>query len=397
MTIKVNNTYNFDQVIDRRKTDSIKWNDEFLKEYFKGENLLPLWVADMDFRAPQPVIDALVARAKHGIFGYGTAGWPEYFESVISWFSRRYNWNIKKDWFVHAPGIVPACYYIIQRFSHPGDKIIIQNPVYYPFASGIISNGRIVASNDLKLENGRYTMDFEDLEKKVKDPLTKMIILCSPHNPVGRVWIKEELERLGEICFSNGVLIVSDEIHCDLTYPSIKHTIFASISEELAQNTITCTAGSKTFNLAGLHHSNVIISNSKLREEFKTQLRINGLMTPNIFGTHALQAAYSKCEDWLDALMVYLQKNLEFLKKFLRKNFPQVKIIEPEGTYLVWMDFRELNLSGKDLQSKLIEAKVALDPGHIFGSGGEGFMRINIACPQSTLEESLNRIVRAFI
>jgi cystathionine beta-lyase len=391
----MNDKWNFDEVIDRRDSDSIKWDSDFLKEYFKGEDLLPLWVADMDFRSPQPVIDALINRAAHGIYGYSYPGSSEYYTSVISWFKRRYNWILDKEWFVFTPGVVPACYYIIQRFSHPGDKIIIQDPVYYPFANGIKNNGRTVVSNQLNLENNYYTMDFEDLEKKAKDPLAKLLILCSPHNPVSRVWTKDELKQLGEICIENNVLIIADEIHCDLTFPPAKHTVFATISEEFAQNSITCTAGSKTFNLAGLHHSNIIISNKTLREELKAQMSINGYHSPNVFGAIALQTAYDQCEDWLEALMKYLQQNFDFLKKYFQENLPEVSVIEPEGTYLIWLDFRKFNLSPKDLQAKLIDAKVALDPGHIFGAGGEGFERINIACPRATLKEALDRIVKA--
>jgi cystathionine beta-lyase len=391
------NTYDFDVIIDRRDTDSLKWDNAFLKKYFKGEDLLPLWVADMDFQAPKPVIDALVERARHGLFGYCSPPSDEYKNSVISWFQRRHQWTIENDWIVFSPGIVPACNYIIQRFSKPGDKIIIQEPVYYPFAAGIRSNGRFVVSNRLILENQRYFMDFEGLENQLKDPSTKILILCSPHNPVGRVWDKKELIRLGEICLANDIIIVADEIHCDLIFPGYKHTPFAAISDEFASTSITCTAGSKTFNLAGLNHSNLIVPNSKLREEIRIQMKINAMTMSNVFGGIALQIAYNKCEWWLEELIKYLTVNLDFLRSYLKSHLPDVRVIEPEGTYLLWLDFRKFDLEPKELQKKLVEkAKVALDPGYIFGSGGEGFERINIACPRKTLQEALKRISAVF-
>lgn len=387
----------FDEVIDRSNTGSIKWDPFYLKEIFRKEDLLPLWVADMDFRAPQPVIDALVQRAKHGIFGYTGPDPMKYNKSVINWFRRRHNWTLQEDWLVFSPGIVQACTYLIQRFTNPGDKVIIQDPVYYPFTSIIKNNGRRVVSNQLVLEKSYYKMNYDDLEEKAKDPRAKAIILCSPHNPVGRVWTKEELTKLGEICLENNVLVISDEIHCDLVYPKHKHIIFASISEEFAQHSFTCTAGSKTFNLAGFQHSNVIISNDELRESFKVQMEANALTIPNVFGALALQVAYDEGEEWLNSLIQILERNLNFLKSFLNKNLPIVSVIEPEGTYLVWLDFRALGLDHIELERKMLEeAKLALDSGYKFGTGGKGFERINIACPLTILEESLERISEVF-
>lgn len=387
----------FDEVIDRSNTGSIKWDPFYLKKLFGKEDLLPLWVADMDFRAPQPVIDALVERAKHGIFGYTGPDPSKYNTSVINWFKRRHNWSFHEDWLVFSPGIVQACTYLIQRFTNPGDKIIIQDPVYYPFASIIKNNGRRVVSNQLELDESYYRMSYKDLEGKVKDPRTKALILCSPHNPVGRVWSKEELIRLGEICLENEILVISDEIHCDLIFPKHKHIVFASISEEFAQHSVTCTAGSKTFNLAGFQHSNVIISNDKLRESFKVQMEANALTIPNVFGALALQVAYDEGEEWLNSLIQVLERNLNFLKSFINKNLPTVSVIEPEGTYLVWLDFRAFGLDHKELEKKMLEeAKLALDSGYKFGAGGEGFERINIACPLSILKESLERIAKVF-
>lgn len=388
----------FDEVIDRSNTGSIKWDQYYLKKIFGNEDLLPLWIADMDFRAPQPVIDALVERVKHGIFGYTGPEPEKYNMSVINWYKRRYDWIIDENWIVFSPGIVQACTYLIQRFTQPGDKVIIQEPVYYPFAALIRNNGRRIVSNQLDLVEGHYQMNYNDLEKIVKDPRVKTLILCSPHNPVGRVWSRKELTKLGDICLENDVLIISDEIHCDLVYSKYKHTILASISEELAQHSITCTAGSKTFNLAGFQHSNVIIPNERLRETFKVHMENNALTIPNAIGALALQVAYDEGEEWLDSLMQVLERNLNFLKDFFNDRLPKVSVIEPEGTYLVWLDFRQFKLGHKELEKKMLEeAKVALDSGYKFGSGGEGFERINIACPHSILKESLERIAKAFI
>ncbi|MHA1979199.1 MAG: MalY/PatB family protein [Candidatus Hodarchaeales archaeon] len=386
----------FDKTIDRAETGSIKWDPSFLKEHFGYDDVLPLWVADMDFHTPQPVIDALAQRVKHGIFGY-TFLTKKYYNSVINWFKRRYEWEIHQEWLVFSPGIVPATTYLIQQFTEPGDKVIIQTPVYYPFIELIENNGRRVVSNQLELVNSKYQMNYDDLKEKVKDPRTKVLILCSPHNPVGRVWSKDELKRMGDICVENEVLIIADEIWSDLVYPKHKHTNLAAISEELAQQSITCTAGSKTFNLAGLQHSNLIIPNEKLRESFKVQMENLFLTIPNSFGPVALQAAYDQGEKWLDSVITVFERNLTFVKKFVQEKLPKVQVIEPEGTYLVWMDFRKYGLEAKELEKKMLEeAKVALDAGYKFGKGGEGFERLNIACPISILKEGLERIARVF-
>jgi len=387
--------WSFDEVIDRSKTQSVKWDS------FKND-LLPLWVADMDFRAPQPIIKAIIQRAEHGIYGY-TYYPSSYYDVLLKWFKRRYNWVIKKKWLVFTPGVISAINLTIQAFSNPGDKIIVQNPVYYPFYGAIQTNGRQILLNPLKLLNGRFQMDFEDLEQKIKDPRAKLLILCSPHNPVGRVWTMDELTQLGELCIENGIRIIADEVHCDLIYPGYKHTNFASISEKFAQNSITCTSASKTFNVPGLQLSNIIIPNQKLWQTFNNSLESVFLpedygYLPNTLSIVAIQAAFEKCEDWLDSLILYLRDNLEFLKSFINKNLPQINIIEPEGTYLVWLDFRKLGMTPIQLDTFLREkAKIILDEGYKFGQGGEGFERINIACPRSILEEALNRIYNAVI
>lgn len=387
------NKYDFDEIIDRRNTGSAKW--DALEQRFGDSDLLPLWVADMDFRAPQPIVDALVARSKHGVYGY-TTFLPPYFDSVISWFKRRYDWEIKKEWMVFTPGVIPAINWAIQGFTNPGDKVIVQPPVYYPFFGAIESNGRHALHNPLKFENNRYEMDFEDLKEKVKDPKARMLILCNPHNPVGRVWNKEELKSLGEICVENDILVVSDEIHSDLRYPGVKYTNFASISDDFANNSITCTSITKTFNLAGLKISNIFIPNAKIRQRFDNAAGASGKSMPNAFAAEALQAAYNHCEGWLDQLLEYLAGNLKFLKDFVRENIPEVKVVEPEGTYLVWMDFRKIEPDPTKLEKLILQdAKVALDEGYIFRLGGDGFERINLACPRSILNKALTQIAAA--
>lgn len=388
----VKNKFDFDEVLDRRGTASEKW--DFMKERFGYEDLLPLWVADMDFRSPQPVIEALVSRAKHGVFGY-TGLTQSYYDSVISWYKRKYNWAIRKDWIVFTPGVIPAIAYAIRSFTNPGDKIIVQTPVYYPFFNTIEANGRQVLENPLKFKNDHYEMDFDDLEKKAKDPRAKMMILCSPHNPIGRVWTRKELTRLGEICTENGLLVISDEIHSDIRYPGIVFTNFATISGEFANNSITCTSASKTFNLAGLQISNIIIPNDKIRQNFQNAVSTMGMDLPNSFSGLAVQVAYDRCGTWLDQFLTYLKGNLDFLKEFIKKNIPEVKVIEPQATYLVWLDFRKIEPDPEKLQKLLLkDAKVAFVEGNIFRSGGDGFERINIACPRSVLKKALEQMAR---
>ncbi len=388
--------YNFDKAVVRCQTGSVKW--DLAEDLFGMKGLLPMWVADMDFEAPKPVVDALEARVKHGIYGY-TACMPSYYEAIMDWEKKRHGWNINREWIVFSPGVVPALSMLIQAFSSPGDKVILQLPVYYPFMDAVVNNKRRVLNNPLKLINGKYRMDFEDLEKKAVDPRAKLLILCSPHNPVGRVWTEKELATLGNICIENNILIVSDEIHCDLILKGYRHVPFASISGEFLANSVTCTSPSKTFNLAGLHVSNVIIADTKKRHNFSSKLKANGIIGPNAFGTVALEAAYRHGEEWLEQVLEYIQSNLEFLKKFVTGKIPQVRVIEPEATYLVWLDFRELGLGKKELQDLIRrKAGVALDDGYIFGDAeGAGFERINIACPGSILEEGLKRIEKALI
>jgi len=382
----------FDQKINRYNTSSMKWDE--VDKMFGVKDVLPMWVADMDFMAPPPVLEAIKQRIDHGILGYSTRS-ESYFEAVCGWMLQRFNWSIRKEWIHFAPGVVPAIDFIIQAFSAPGDKVVIQPPVYYPFKNAIINNDRQVVYNPLKFENDKYTMDFDDLRSKL-DSGVKLLILCHPHNPVGRVWTQEELTELGKICIEHNVLIISDEIHADLMFKGHIHIPFASISEEFAQNTIVCTAPSKTFNLAGLQTANIIIPNPKIGEIYLAHMKKNHLMRPNVFGALATESAYRYGSNWLEELLDYLQDNLDFLMDYFATRIKRIKVIKPEGTYLIWLDCRDLGMNPEELnQFLLTQAKVALDGGVWFGPGGEGFARINIACPRAVLENGLRRIEKA--
>jgi len=389
--------YDFDRVIERSGTNSVKWDKQFLKEHFKTDDILPLWVADMDFQCPQPVIDALKKRVDAEIYGYCWHKTPTYLDAVSNWMKRRHGWEIDNEWIVFSPGIVPAIYMLVQTFTNVGEKVLVQSPVYYPFFSAVENNGRSLLINQLHYENKKYTFDYEDFEEKAKDPLTKMFILCSPHNPVGRVWTEEELKRIGEICLENDILIVSDEIHHDLILSRNKHTLFSTISEEFEENAIMCTAPSKTFNIAGLQTSNIIIPDEKIRESFTNTIsKRNGVSIPNTFGIVALIAAYNEGEEWLEQVMNYIEANFKYLREFVNENLPAVDFIEPEGTYLAWLDFNRLGMDDEKLREFMLKkAKVALDEGKIFGPGGEGFERINVACPRSILKECMIRIMKS--
>lgn len=392
--------WNFDEVVDRNGTASMKWEPTVLSAIFgKGkENLLPLWVADMDFKSPTVVRQAMEKRLAHQIYGYSLID-PDYFPALISWYRRRHQWEIDENWILTTPGIVPAINYTIQRFSHPGDKVLIQTPVYYPFARAIENNGRRILENPLQIAGEHYQMDYDDLEKKAKDPRVKLAILCSPHNPVGRVWTQEELEKFGNICIENNILVISDEIHCDLIMPGFKHVCFPAISREFAQNSITGLAASKTFNLAGLQQSSIIIPNPGLRQDFLNQIDNLGFVNSiggTLFGAIAAAAAYNGAEPWLDDLIIYLNKNFLYLKNQIETHLPGVNVFQLEGTYLVWVDFRSLGLNGKRLIQILEEdAGVALDHGNWFGDNGSGFERFNIACPRSILEKAAKAIIKA--
>lgn len=383
----------FDTVPNRRGTNCFKY--DFAREMGMPEDVLPLWVADMDFPTAPAVLERLHALAEHGIFGY-TGVKDAYFSAVHNWYAQRFGWETQRSWLVTTPGVVFAIAIAIRAFTQKGDAILIQQPVYYPFADKVTENDRQLVVNPLVLKNGRYEMDFADMERKIADNHVKMLLLCSPHNPVGRVWTKEELLRVGEICQKHGVLVVSDEIHADFTYAGHTHRVFASVKSEFADFTITCTAPSKTFNLAGLQNSNIFIPNRQLRHAYKKELSACGCGGTNCMGMAACQAAYEAGADWLEQLKQYLAGNLAYVRQFLREKLPDIALIEPEGTYLVWLDLRKLGLTEQQQRQLIVQdAKLWLDTGTLFGQGGEGFERINIACPRATIEQAMQRLERA--
>lgn len=382
----------FDTVPNRRGTNCFKY--DFAREMGMPEDVLPLWVADMDFPTAPAVLERLHALTEHGIFGY-TGVKDAYFSAVHNWYAQRFGWETQRSWLVTTPGVVFAIAIAIRAFTQKGDAILIQQPVYYPFADKVTENDRQLVVNPLILKNGRYEMDFADMERKIADNHVKMLLLCSPHNPVGRVWTKEELLRVGEICQKHGVLVVSDEIHADFTYAGHTHRVFASVKSEFADFTITCTAPSKTFNLAGLQNSNIFIPNRQLRHAYKKELSACGCGGTNCMGMAACQAAYEAGADWLEQLKQYLAGNLAYVRQFLREKLPDIALIEPEGTYLVWLDLRKLGLTEQQRQLIVQDAKLWLDTGTLFGQDGEGFERINIACPRATIEQAMQRLERA--
>ena len=385
--------YDFSQVIERNNTLSIKY--DFAKERKKPSDLLSLWVADMDFPVAQEIKDALIERCNHGIFGYSEVKTP-YYEVIAKWYQEKFNWSTKKQWLVKTPGVVAAIANAIRAFTNIGDAVLIQKPVYYPFFLTIEDNQRKVVNNSLVYKNGRYEMDFVDFEEKIISHKVKLFVLCSPHNPVGRVWNKEELLKLGDICLKHKVIVVADEIHADFVYHGHQHQVFANLKTDYQEITVTCTAPSKTFNIAGLQVSNIFIANENLRKKFKQELKKTANADINVMGLIACQAAYSQGEDWLRQVKIYIAENLEYVKNFLRDNLPQVKLVEPEGTYLLWLDFRELNLTEEELEDLIInKAKLWLDGGTMFGTEGVGFQRINIACPQKILIQAFTQLKEA--
>ena len=384
---------NFDEPVDRRNTDCLKY--DFAKRKGMPEDVLPLWVADMDFKTSSYIEDALVERAKEAIFGYSEVQTP-YFHAVANWMKIHHNWEVKRTWLVKTPGVVFALAMAVKAFTDPGDSVIIQSPVYYPFSEVITDNGRNIVSSDLYLgADDRYHMDYADFEKKIVENDVKLFLLCNPHNPVGRVWTKGELEKVGDICLKHNVLVVSDEIHADFVFKG-QHQVFTAIKKEYEDITLTCTAPSKTFNLAGLSLSNIFIPNRELKRQFKAELKAAGTGLMGVMGLVACQTAYEKGEEWYYAMKSYVQANIEFTKQYVEENLPGVKMIDHEGTYLVWLDFRETGLGVDELEDLIIhKAKLWLDSGKIFGKNGEGFQRINVACPRSTVKEALDRMKEA--
>lgn len=380
----------FDREIERRGTGCIKY--DCAVERGMPEDVLPLWVADMDFETSSYVLDALRERLNHGIFGY-TEEIPAYFESVRDWMQRHHDFAVEKSWLVKTPGVVFALAMAIQAYTAPGDAVLIQQPVYYPFEGVIRDNGRQMITNTLYLgEDNRYHIDFEDFEQKLTEHRVKLFFLCSPHNPVGRVWSKEELIRLGDICLRHQVIVVSDEIHEDFVFQG-KHHVFANLKKEYADFAVICTSPSKTFNLAGLSLSNIFIPNEELRKRFRKAMDAAGVSELNVMGQVACVAAYRQGEEWYQAMMRYVGDNIAFIRAYVQENLPGVRMVAHEGTYLVWLDFTGLGLSEAALEHKIVhEAKLWLDGGGMFGAGGAGFQRINAACPRKLLQEALERI-----
>ena len=385
---------NFDEIAERRGTDCLKY--DFAKRRGKPADVLPLWVADMDFKTSSYVEDALIERAKHGIFGYSDTQ-EVYFNAVAGWMERHHHWKIKEDWLIKTPGVVFALAMAVKAFTKAGDSILIQQPVYYPFSEVIRDNDRVIVSNDLILgDDNRYHIDLADFEKQIVEHDVKLFLLCNPHNPSGRVFTKEELTAMGDICVKHGVTVVSDEIHNDFVYPGYEHTVFATVDPRFAEFTVTCTAPSKTFNLAGLQISNIFIPNEKLRKAFQTEIDKTGYDEPNALGIVACEAAYRAGEDWLDQLRAYLLQNLNFLREYLQEKIPQIHLVEPEGTYLVWLDCSELGITGKELDQFIVDkAGLWLDGGSMFGPSGAAFQRVNIACPRATLQLALDKLKTA--
>lgn len=381
--------YDFDIEIRRKGSNSYKWDSA------ANDEILPMWVADMDFRTAPAVIDALAKRVEHGIFGY-TKVPQAYFDAVTGWFEKRHHFRFEKEWLLFTTGVVPALSAIIQALTEPGDEVIVQGPVYNCFFSSIRNNKCEMVSNDLIYNDGAYSIDFEDLEKKVKSPRAKLMLLCNPHNPVGRVWTKEELSKIGEICFRNNVLVVADEIHCDLVYSPHRYTPFASQGGEFLEKSITCTAPGKTFNLAGLQVANILAFDPEIKAKIDKSLNINEVCEINPFAVEGLIAAYTEGEEWLEQLKEYLEGNYRYLKDFFAEHLPRFPVLPLEGTYLVWIDCRSLEETSEKIAERLLSrGKLQVNHGSLYGKSGEGFIRLNIACPRSTLKKGLSRLKMA--
>lgn len=379
--------YNFDELIDRRGTHCYKWDEP------AEEGIIPMWVADMDFKTAPVVIEALQRRVAQGIFGYTLV--PEtYYQAVISWFERRHNWTIQRPWIMYTTGVVPALSAVIKALTLPGDQVVLQTPVYNCFFSSVRNNGCEIVESPLLYHNNVYSIDYTDLEEKVKDERTKLLILCNPHNPAGRCWTRDELLRVNEICMRHHVMVVSDEIHCELTYNNVKYVPFASVSEDCLNNSVICSSPTKAFNIAGLQIANIICNNESIRERIDRAININEVCDVNPFGVEALIAAYNEGEDWLDELCSYIYTNYETMKTYLAEHHPQLKVLALEATYLAWIDISALGVRSDDLTNRLLtEGKVMVNSGTMYGStDGEGFIRLNLACPRARMMEGLQRI-----
>ncbi len=385
--------YNFDEVVERKGTHSIKWDEIRAKGY--PEDMIPMWVADMDFKTLPDIQEAIMKRAEHSIYGYTSIS-DSYYEAVMNWMKKRHQFTVEKDWIVTTPGVVTALKIAVLSYTKENDAIIINKPVYYPFDFSIENNGRKVIENPMIYKDGMYVMDYEDFEQKIIDHDVKMFILCNPYNPIGKVWTKEELKKIGDICKKHHVLVVADEIHQDFVYKGYSHIPFYNVDESYKDFSIICTAPSKTFNLAGLQTSNIIIANEKLRKKFVATKENSGVTNPNIFGLIACETAYTKGAKWVDELVEYLESNIDFMIDFFKEHMPQCKVIRPQGLYLVWVDFTALEMDHEALEKFMLEdAHLWLDEGYIFGTGGAGFERFNVACPRSILKTALERLAKS--
>lgn len=386
--------FNFDEETDRRNTKCIKY-DGMASFIGANHDAIPMWVADMDFKAAPCIIEALQAKLDHGVFGYGIKP-DEFFQSIIKWLKKRHEWDINKEWISFSPGVVAGFTMAIEQFTQAGDKVLVQTPVYFPFFQSVKNTGRQLVNSPLVIKNGRLTIDFKDFEDKLKTGVT-MFLLCNPHNPGGTVWTKSELEQIAALCLKYKVLVVSDEIHADVVFSPAKHIPYASLSAEAAQNSITVLSHSKTFNVAGLTTSYVIIPDKKRLAKYNEALSVPHLGMGNIFGTEALIAAYNEGEEWLGELLIYLKKNIDYVVAFTKTNLPQLEIIVPESTFLIWVDCRKTGWKQKELTDFFIhKAKVAINEGSLFGEGGEGFIRLNIGCTFKTLQKAMHQIHEAF-
>ena len=384
--------YDFDTIVDRYNTGSVKYDTA--ERSGMPADVMPMWVADMDFRAPDEIVSRMRQLCDFGVYGY-TMVTDSYFDAVRNWFSSRFDWEVERKWLVTTPGVVFALSAAVKAFTEPGEGVLIQRPVYYPFTEVVENNGRVVVNSSLRYDKGSYAIDYEDLEAKLARDDVKLILICSSHNPVGRVWTRDELSKVCRLCLKYNVKMVSDEIHADFVFANREHVPLASLSEQVRENCVVCTAPSKSFNLAGLQISNIFIPNRDMRHAFRRELEKTGLFGVNMVGLCACQAAYESGGEWLDQLKEYLEGNIQFLKSFVNEHMPRIKVVDTEGTYLVWMDLQELNLV--DQKDFIVnKARLWLDTGSMFGEEGLGFERINVACPRAVLEEALNRLKRAY-
>jgi len=388
----MNMKYNFDEIIDRNNTNCEKYDSR--ERIFGTNDLIPLWVADTDFRTPDFIVEAVKKRAEHEIYGYPIK--PEsYYKSIQNWLFTQHEWHVERDWIAYCPNVVIGLASVILSMTKPGDKIIVQPPVYFPFFHVVEGNDRVMVENQLKIADGKYQFDIEDLKSKIDDQ-TKMLLLCNPHNPGGRVWTKVELAEIAQICIDNNIIIVSDEIHSDLIFTGNKHTPFATLSEEISLNTITISSASKTFNIAGLSSAYMVINDKTLMNKYQRFMQATHISSGNFFGLVATEAAYTHGANWLKQLMDYLENNYRVIECYFEENLPSIRVMKPEGTYLVWIDLSGLSISPRDAYQKLVDAGVGISPGFLFGSGGENFIRLNMGCPLEVIKIALERIKKAF-